>query len=190
MSTIVRDLWPTDLVAEDVLGPQDILEYQAKLLTRRMNSLLQGQVVKTDTGDRIILGFEVNAPKIDVTKQLFTVQHQSDAEYPVLLVPPDDDIPRYLQEQVLIPGQPERRIPSVMKTLNSVFQNEHMNEDTIVPAEEPRLLVSEWVAASPEQFSNKLERILNSSTVKSAILSLLAKSQRSQASANPPESPE
>lgn len=178
MSTIVRDLWPPDLVAEDVLGPQDILECQAKLLTRRMNSLLQGQVVKTDTGDRIILGFEVNAPKIDVTKQLFTVQHQSDAEYPVLLVPPDDDIPGYLK------GEANRTISppaggGAIEALRIVA--EQLN---------PPSVGVEWVAASPEQFSNKLERILNSSTVKSAILSLLAKSQRSQASANPPESPE
>lgn len=189
MSTIVRDLWPTDLVAEDVLGPQDILEYQANLLTRRMNSLIQGQVVRTDTGDRVILGFEVFAPKIDMTVRLFTVHHQSDAEYPALLVPPDDDVPGYLQEQTLIPGHPEQKIPSVMKTINSIWSKDYMGEDTIVPAREPRIQVNEWVAASPEQFTNKLERILNSSTVKAAIISLLAKSQRSQASTNPPESP-
>ena len=177
MSAVFHDLWPADLVAEDVLSPQEILEEQAEQLTRRMNDLLQGRVTRFEGEGRVILGFEVIAPRIDLTKRLFSVQHQTDAEYPALVVPPDDDLPGYLKGKSDVPaGSPfavaMAKGEAIQRAMKPLF---------------PPPIDMEWVATTPKEFTDRLARVLASSSVKSAIVSLLAKSQRSAAKSNPPD---
>ena len=179
MSAVLRDLWPADLVAEDVLGPEEILDEQAQLLTRRMNDLLQGKVVRTVTDDRVVLGFEVFAPRLDQTKRLFSVQHRLELEYPAVFVTPSEEIPRYLREQVLIPGRPETKSIRVPLGCKSTFEFSNEPEVVVIPATKPRIEENEWVAGTPNEFIEKLGKVLSSPTVKSVIVSLLAKSQRS-----------
>ncbi len=168
MSAVFHDLWPADLVAEDVLSPQEILEEQAEQLTRRMNNILQGRVTRLEGEGRVILGFEVIAPRIDQTKRLFTVQHQSDAEYPALVVPPDDNLPGYLKgRREFLPGSP---LAGVMAMEAVRVAMESIN---------PTPVDVEWVATTPNEFEQRLAKVLKSSAVKSAILTLLSRSQRS-----------
>ncbi len=187
MSAVLRDLWPADLVAEDVLGPEEILDEQAQLLTRKMNNLLQGKVVRTVMDDRVVLGFEVYAPRLDQTKRLFSVQHGLELEYPAVFVRPSEEIPRYLRKEVLIPGHPETKTTRVPLGSKAIWMVPVEPEVVLSPATEARIEVNELVACSPYEFREQLEKVLSSTTVKSVILSLLAKSQRSPAKPNPPD---
>lgn len=187
MSTATRDLWPADLVAEDVLGPEDILDEQAELLTRRMHGLLQGRIVRTEASDRIMLGFEVYAPRLDQTKRLFSVHHRLELEYPAAFVSPSEEIPRYLRAEVTIPGTPEQRVPGLLRSISAAVVLQGLDEEKVIPATEPRVEVNEWVAGTPTEFTDKLAKVLASPTVKSVIVSLLAKSQRTERPAGSPE---
>ncbi len=172
MSTITRDLWPSTLIAEDVLAPQEILEYQAEQLTRRMNDLLCGRVLRIESEDRVILGFDVVASRIDQTMRLFEVQHRVDVEYPVVIHPPEDDIPNFLKAKVTyLPSKGPYKAGSFAK-LAELF---------------PSVVENEWIASSPKEFTDKLAKVLASPSVISAIMSLLAKSQRTPAKPNPPD---
>jgi hypothetical protein len=63
VSTYTQDLWPDDIKAEAVVSPQEMLEEQARHLEFRTQGLLIGYVVRNEHEDRIILRFEVEAPR-------------------------------------------------------------------------------------------------------------------------------
>ena len=169
MSDVMRDMWPQDVTTEDVLSPEDILRAQADHLTRRMNRLLIGHLIKTEAEDRIVIGFEAEAPLAKCRARLFEIQHRPDLDYPVVIVPPDQELPRYLQREVYSGGL----------------------RDAVDRLSAPSKMVeNEWVAGSPEEFSEKLERVLAMAEVKAAIFSLLSRSKRNELTSDnePPKS--
>ncbi len=163
MPSIQRDLWPAEIRTTEVLSPDEILEFQAKELARRTNDLLQAKVVRFEGDDRVFLGFEVTATRLGVTHRLFEVWQRAGTEYPVTIHPPVDDIPNFLKRKYMDHHDP------------------HNYPDDDDERTGPYEVENEWVADSPMEFTDKLERVLSSAVVKSTLFSLLAKSQRSPA---------
>ena len=152
-----------DIRATEILSPDEILEFQAKELARRTNDLLQAKVVRFEEGNRVYLGFEVTATRLGVTHRLFEVWQRARTEYPVTIHPPADDIPNFLKRKY------------------TEDPDSHNYPDYDEEPSGPYEVENEWVADSPMEFTDKLERVLSSAVVKSTLFSLLAKSQRSQA---------
>ncbi len=148
----MTDLWPEDITSDDVLGPQEILEGQAKELADRTGSLLKAHVTRQEMEDRIELGFEVQSERTDNRVRLFVVQHRLEFEYPVTIVPPPS-LPDYLKQHVYRSG--------MLDTVKA-FQREG------------GWVENEWVASSPRNFETKLQKVLALYEVKAMVLSLLA----------------
>lgn len=149
--TIMRDLWPDDIKSEDIISPEEILNHQASRLEARTNGLLTGQVVKLAGKDRLVLGFEIEAPRAGRRVRLFEVQHRLEFGYPAKVIPPES-LPDFLKDQVYRP--PSLGLPQL--------------------AFEGRWEKNEWVASSPTEFTNKVEEVLASAAVKAIVLSLLS----------------
>lgn len=163
MSSILRDLWPDDIRSDEVLFPEEILKYQAKLLEERTNDLLAGDVVRHENEDRIVLGFEVVATHAAVRARLFEVQHRLENAYPALIVPPDEELPSFLNDRIYRPGR-RGMISDAMEMAAQVAGR---------PGE---WVKNEWLATSPKEFSEKVEAVLSRPGVKAVVLSLLARS--------------
>jgi len=165
MSATIRDLWPDDIKTEDVVTPQEILDRQAIALTDRTNGLLVGQVVRDQTSDRIILRFEVEAPKPRTRISLFRVEHRESFEYPAAIIPPAGKLPDYLKESVYRPSLMES-MTSPLSTLQGKW------------------ITNEWLATSPKKFAEKIEELLSRADVKATVLSLLARAKAAPTNGN------
>lgn len=163
MSTVLRDLWPADIKADDVLTPEEILTHQAEELEKRTNGILVGHVVKFTGEDRVVLGFEVESPRLDTTARLFEVQHRLKLEYPATIIPPTEQLPDYLKDRVYHPGSRSIR-------------------EIIAPSPEGKWIENQWVGSTPVEFSQRVETVLARPEVKSIVISLLARSSRDSAS--------
>lgn len=150
--TVMRDLWPDDIKSEDVISPEEILIHQASRLEARTNGLLTGHVVKLAGKDRLVLGFEIEAPRAGRRVRLFEVQHRLEFEYPAKVIPPEG-LPDFLKDRVYRPGG---GVGSLMEELGGKW------------------VKNEWIASSPTEFSNKVEEVLASAAVKAIVLSLLS----------------
>jgi hypothetical protein len=153
----MRDLWPPDIKAEDVITPEEILVHQAQLLEARTNGLLVGHVEKLTGEDRVILGFEVESPRTGSRHRLFQVQHRPEFEYPVSIDPPDESLPDFLKARVYKPGFRD----VVATTAGGWVENK-------------------WVASSPTEFSARVEEVLARPAVKAAVLSLISRANREE----------
>lgn len=169
MSAMIRDLWPDDLATQDVLSPWDILSEQAEFLTARMNNVLVGQVQKSNLDDRVVIGFEIVAPKIDKTIRVFAVEHRIENPYPAHFLSELSPLPTYLQPFRILPEVPERVVPNLM--------DEVMGKPRTVPGTPARKIENPWVASTPSEFTQKLRELLASPEVKAVIFSLLAQSK-------------
>lgn len=171
MSAVLRDLWPDDIQSQDVVSPEEILNHQAQQLEARTNGILTAHVVSVAGEDRVILGFEVEAPRLETRIRLFGAQHRQGFEYPVQILPPDGNLPDYLKARVFRPGQ--RLVPL-----------DHRAAATTLPwlkqSEPGTLEENEWLATSPAEFTEKLEALLGQPAVKAAVLSLLARANRQE----------
>jgi hypothetical protein len=165
MTPLKRDLWPEDIKSDDAITPFELLEHQAELLERRTNGVLSGDVVRHETEDRIVLGFEVVADRINERQRLFEVQHRPEFEYPVAIVPPDDTLPDYLKSRRYVPS-PREMVGVIAPAIGSVF------------AQKGDWVKNEWLATSPDEFVIKIETILQMPTVKAAVISLLSRAKR------------
>ena len=170
MSAVLRDLWPDDIQSQDVVSPEEILNHQAQQLEARTNGILIAHVEKVSSDDRIVLGFEVEAPRLETRIHLFGVQHRHDFEYPVQILPPEGKLPDYLKEKLFRPGKRlvVHDIRAATATISKLFEPE------------PGTWVeNEWLATSPAEFTEKVEAVLGQPVVKAAVLSLLARANRS-----------
>ena len=163
MSSAMRDLWPEDIRSEEVLSPEEILEHQASRLEARTNGLLAGHLVKHVAEDRVVIGFEVEAPRAGSRVRLFEVQHRLDFEYPVSIVPPDDELPEFLRERVYQAGPGDLLRPLVGTSVAKALA---------APGE---WVENTWLAASPNEFVEKVETLLRRPAVKAIVLSLLSR---------------
>jgi hypothetical protein len=175
MSTISDNLWPEDIKSQEFLKPQEILETQAKHLTKQTRGLVEGEVVREEfaakEGEeaRIVLKFEIFSSRAQKRMKLFEVSHQSETIYPVALEPPTDTLPEYLQERVYVEGRPGIADAAIRQIGHS-----HLAQFIGTPG---RWVDREWIAGTPLKFVEKVKLILQMQTVKSAVMSLLAKSQ-------------
>jgi len=154
MSSVIADLWPDDIKADDVISPEEILDHQARLLEQRTNGLLTADVVKHTAEDRVVIGFDVQSVRSGNRVRLFSAEHRVDFEYPIAMSPPAE-LPAFLKAEVYEPGLAIGTAP--------VFGRSVQNP---------------WVASSPTEFSQKVRDMLATPTVKTAVLSLLARSSR------------
>ncbi len=167
MSSIIRDPWPDDIRSDDVISPAEILSHQAELLEEKTGGLREGDVVRHESQDRIVLGFEVVAQRVDTRARLFEVQHRLEYEYPAAIVPPDLDPPDSLKERVYRSGA---RIVGLATAMRGGHRVENKG-----------------IASSPAEFSARVQSVLARPAVKAVVLSLLARSrpQDTAGSGNP-----
>ncbi len=157
MSSVIADLWPDDIKADDVISPEEILDHQARLLEQRTNGLLTADVVKHTAEDRVVIGFDVQSVRSGNRVRLFSAEHRVDFEYPIAMSPPAE-LPAFLKAEVYEPGIGD------MVTAASRFHG--------------RSVTNPWVASSPIEFQKKVQDMFAQSSVKAAVLSLLARSSR------------
>lgn len=156
MSTVIADLWPDDIRAEDVISPEEILEHQARLLEERTNGLLTADVVRHTAEDRVVIGFDVQSTRAGSRVRLFSAEHRVDFEYPIVLSPPAE-LPPFLKAEVYEPG---------------------LGDVTAAVRFQGRCVRNPWVASSPAEFQKRVQEMLALPSVKAAVLSLLARSSR------------
>lgn len=167
MSSVMRDLWPEDIKSEEIISPEEILNHQASRLEARTNGLLVGHVVKHELEDRVVLGFEVEAPRADSRARLFEVQHRLELDYPAAIVPPDEELPDFLKTRVYH--------ASLSEVTASLAEFADTKKLLTMPGE---WIENEWVATSPTDFSEKVENLLAHPSVKAIVLSLLSRVSR------------
>jgi hypothetical protein len=102
MSVSATDLWPVDLVPQELITPHQILMMQADALNARMEGLVTAEVksvVIEDNGDsRTSLRFEIYSAVETRRVKLFEAAHRIDHSYPVALHGPDR-LPAFLRER-------------------------------------------------------------------------------------------
>jgi len=170
MPTSTRDLWPDDIQTADVVTPEEFLREQAEILEAKTNGLLVGRLMHTDLEDRVLIGFEVEAPRIKARTRLFEVVHRVEFEYPVAIVVPDQTLPSYLTGKVYRPSAGDLLRGSV--SAGQVFSE--------MMAKKGEWTENEWVATSPVAFKEKLHKALNLPLVKAAVLSLISRANRNK----------
>lgn len=153
---MLNDLWPEDIQAEEVLSPMDILESQAALLADKTNGLLMGIVESHDGEDRRILAFEVLAQILDSKVRLFEVHLSKDFDYPAAFILPNLNLPDFLQKEKYVPSA---SAAEVVRSLKGQW------------------VENEWVATSPQEFSERTAQVLDHPSIKGRVLSLISRSQ-------------
>lgn len=173
MSTVKRDLWPDDIRADDVIGPAEILDYQAEQLMQRTNGLLAGHVERVESEDRVTMGFEIEVARTSDRARLFEVQHRLDYEYPVAISPPHEErLPEFLQERVFKPGT-----GNLLRSVTGHSATAFSQMSKILDSE-GKWVENKWIATSPSEFIEKVEKVLALPGVKAVVLSLLARANR------------
>ena len=168
MTTATRSLWPEDIRTDDVKTPVEILNEQAELLEKQTNGLLVGVVVEHVVEDRKVIGFEVTVPRLSITARLFEVQQSLDLEYPVAIVPPKVTIPDFLKREVYRAG-----------TGTGLLAHTKMAEQiSVLMGATGSMQKNEWVADSPAEFVEKLQRLLASEGIKAMLFSLLSRASK------------
>ncbi len=86
MSSLVQDLWPSDLVKTVPDSPITIMKVQALLLGGKTNGLVQGDVRPELQGRNVILTFELVMPLLENYRYpLFKVIYPADQVYPLFI---------------------------------------------------------------------------------------------------------
>ena len=167
MSTIIRDLWPEEVSAPDVLSPLTILKYQASQLRQRTNGLLEAEVQSDERSDPWIrASFEIIAPFLDrYRRELFRIAHNRLTPYPVF---------------VYADGL-------AFKARNASFDWAQVGQDPddFSPSDD-----DEAVASSQQEFLELLALVLNSRDTKSVLQSLLARTNDIRPANEPQKTPE
>ena len=86
MSMTIRDLWPADALASDVLSPVAILRIQAARLGERTKGLLEAEVTTTSDGAQVSHEFRLIAPALNrYCYDLFSISHRQQLVYPATI---------------------------------------------------------------------------------------------------------
>ena len=167
MSTTIRDLWPEDVSAPDVLSPLTILKYQASQLRQRTKGLLEAEVhLDERSGPWVRASFVIIAPFLDRYRlELFRIGHDSQSPYPVFVYASD--------------------LAHKAKSAGFVWAEVGQDPDDYSPPDE-----DEAVASSQEEFLDLLALVLNSRNTKSVLQSLLARTNDVQQAHEPQQTPE
>lgn len=156
------DFWPDDITAADTISPRQIMERAGAELTRRTR-VLTVSVDENRLSDRMVLAFRVKNQSYGIEFGLFEVSHRLDQTYPVLIDPPDSDIPEFLQRKRFVPGR--AGLFETTQTLGIM---------ALTHGTPGRYVENEWVCATPAEFREKLKKLFTLDHVKTRILSLQA----------------
>lgn len=161
MPATIPDLWPDD-IRVDVLTPLTILRTQASLLSSKTQGTLLAQVMTTTTDEWVQYQLDLIAPLLERYRvSLLTARHQLGEAYPVM-VTARAFVPK---SQAQGEGTPPRA------RLLTDSSPDHR------------------VAATQEEFIDLVREVLRSSTTRSRIQSLIARSNDTQMSEPPQDSP-
>ncbi len=155
MATVLQDLWPEDIKSAEVLTPEQILRVQGAYLRERTQGIVDGIVTRSVVEDRVIIDFDLASPQKRI--RLLSAQHQLEFEYPASIMPPTFTLPNYLRESYYVEG-PDHSIRGPAMAITSLG----------------RSVRNEWVCGTPEEFVEKVGKILGRAEVKSIVLSLIA----------------
>jgi hypothetical protein len=165
MSNSATDLWPSDLVPQELITPHQIMMMQATALNSRMNGLVEAEVKAltiTDNEDpRISLRFEISSTTSPHRVMLFEAAHRADFAYPVALIGPTRRLPSYLREKHYAPSVSEIMSSAVSATLS---KGRWIEPDGSI-------------CATPQEFTLKLRELLASVEIKSAVMAMLKPAQ-------------
>ncbi len=88
-SNSAADLWPSDLVPQELVTPFEIMSAQATALNSRMKGLVSAEVkslaVDDNADPRLLLRFEIFSIPQTRRVKLFEAAHRLDFSYPVVL---------------------------------------------------------------------------------------------------------
>lgn len=156
------DLWPTDIHAENLLTPEEILAEQAEFLQERTNGLLEAQLKSQPHPGGRVIKFDVFAVRLQSTVRLFDVYQRQDFDYPAAIVVPKESIPDILQGPKRA-SQLTASVTGMGELLEKAFGN---SQETLL-------------AATPEEFRKHIQQVLARPMIKGIVLSLIARSNKS-----------
>jgi hypothetical protein len=108
-----RDFWAKDIAAKQAVTPVTILREQAARLGPKTNHLVEARVRTSpgSGGKGLVHTFELVVPTLDrYTYQLFSLYHEVEPLYPVMIIegpdPSERDLVNHLIEQTLLVPRP------------------------------------------------------------------------------------
>ena len=132
-------------------------------------SSLKVVITETQLTDRLVCAFEIQNLTADVSLRLFEVSHRLDQSYPVVIDPPEPDIPAFLSRKKFIPGTrglaETMTMPLVLDTMSSMIA---------LKGSPGRYVDDKWVCSTPAEFRAKLTDLFSQDHVKVRIISLIA----------------
>src|SRR5208337_2260168 len=149
--------WPDDIPATQALSPREIMERAGIELSRR-TTILTVSIQENRLTDRIVLGFTVKNEIYLFEFNLFEASHRLDQSYPVVIDPPESDIPEFLKRERYVPGSPPFLPIFIKPELTDILKG--------TPG---RVIKNEWVCATPAEFTEKLKKLFALDHVKSRI---------------------
>lgn len=159
--------WPDEINSNEVLSPRQIMDDAGEEL-KNATGTLTVSIQETRLEDRVVFAFWVAQRESKVTLNLFEASHQLDKPYPVVILPPEDDIPGFLKEKRYVSGSPD--VFGLDSSTLAVIRQ--MSQGT--PG---RYVENEWVCATPTEFEEKLTELFSEDYVKVRIISLIASSK-------------
>jgi hypothetical protein len=157
------NFWPSEINSDEVQSPKEIMQDAGMELEKR-TGILAVSIQESQLDDRVVLAFEVSKRASKVMLNLFEASHGLKFAYPVVIVPPERDIPEFLRRERYVPGTPGMLSGlSAVPGLHAAIQG--------MPG---RYVENKWVCGTPSEFREKLTGLFAEDHVKSRIVSLLA----------------
>ena len=170
MSNSATDLWPSDLVPQEIVTPHQIMTMQANALNARMNGLVKAEVKSLNQDQRVSLRFEISSATSSQRLMLFEAAHRHDFAYPVALFGPTGNLPSFLREK--------HYEPSVSELLSTVGT---VGKFSDILSSKGRWVANESkICATPQEFTERLKELLASVEIRSAVMSMLNPGQCSE----------
>jgi hypothetical protein len=150
MANDKSDLWPPDLVV-DVLSPIMILNEQAEALAKRTQGIVKGEVLPSVAGKFKQISFDLVAPAVGVRQRILRVRYSEEFPYPVVLIAP----------------------PFYRLIVLSTF-DDYADPETWNLSDDEKSLAR--LAHTPNEVRECLKTVFNSSTTRTMLFSLVARS--------------
>ena len=173
--------WPNDIVREVKKTPRQIMREAANELQSH-TEVLSVEIPEIKFPDRLVLQFLVRNKAYDLEFNVFEASHRPSQSYPVVIKPPDSDIPDYLKRERLSLGA------SISAAISAKPLLHHLEVSQTVLG--TNIVRNEWVCATPSEFKDKIKKLFALDHVKSNIVSLLAPSTSDEAEDEPIEESE
>lgn len=158
--------WPGQFEVSDTQSPLEILEDALKDWESSSGGILTlvFQEGESKSGDDLTVVHAKHTPS-NRTATLFSVVSRKDLPYPVRLFPKSEELPRIFKKSYIEESGP------IISALAPSFGSG-------IGGTSPRLVKNEWVADTPGEFRELLEKAFNAGTVQSEVLNLISFSRR------------